>query len=76
MYIDRNQDVFRDIVKHMQGYYVVARDEVHQENLMMDAHFFKLKRLIENLRQHMYVPFVAGEWGNLYPSCPSLFAFD
>ncbi|KAG0017714.1 hypothetical protein BGZ81_010556 [Podila clonocystis] len=55
MYIDRNPDVFRDIVKHMQGYYVAAKDEVHLENLMMDAHFFKLKRLITNLRQTMFV---------------------
>ncbi|KAG0337002.1 hypothetical protein BG004_007822 [Podila humilis] len=55
MYIDRNPDVFRDIIKHMQGYYVAARDEVHLENLMMDAHFFKLKRLITSLRQTMFV---------------------
>lgn len=53
MYIDRNPDVFRDIVKHMQGYYVAAKDEVHLENLMMDAHFFKLKRLITSLRETM-----------------------
>lgn len=53
LYINRNADVFKDIVKHMQGYYVAARDEVHLENLVMDAHFFKLKRLVENLRQTM-----------------------
>ncbi|KAF9357495.1 hypothetical protein BGX26_003626 [Mortierella sp. AD094] len=41
MYINRNPDVFRDIVKHLQGYFVAARDEVHLENLMMDAHFYK-----------------------------------
>ncbi|KAF9937411.1 hypothetical protein BGZ67_001307 [Mortierella alpina] len=55
MYINRNPDVFRDIVKHMQGYFVCAKDEVHLENLVMDAHFYKLKRLIENLRQTMYI---------------------
>ncbi|KAG0374407.1 hypothetical protein BGX24_010438 [Mortierella sp. AD032] len=55
MYINRNPDVFKDIVKHMQGYYVAARDEVHLENLVMDAHFFKLKRLVENLRQNMFI---------------------
>ncbi|KAF9950683.1 hypothetical protein BGZ72_007693 [Mortierella alpina] len=55
MYIDRNPDVFRDIVKHMQGYYVSARDEVHLENLVMDAHFYRLKRLIENLRKTMFI---------------------
>ncbi|KAF9909891.1 hypothetical protein EC991_007881 [Linnemannia zychae] len=55
MYINRNPDVFKDIVKHMQGYYVAARDEVHLENLVMDAHFFKLKRLVENLRQTMFI---------------------
>ncbi|GJJ76818.1 hypothetical protein EMPS_09177 [Entomortierella parvispora] len=55
LYIDRNPEVFRDIVKHMQGYYVAAKDEVHQENLILDAHFFKLRRLIETLRQHLYV---------------------
>ncbi|KAF9192184.1 hypothetical protein BGZ51_006158 [Haplosporangium sp. Z 767] len=55
MYINRNPDVFRDIIKHMQGYYVAARDEVHLENLMMDAHFYKLRRLVENLRQTMFV---------------------
>lgn len=53
MYINRNPDVFRDIVKHMQGYYVAAKDEVHLENLMIDAHFYKLKRLAECLRQTM-----------------------
>ncbi|KAF9398063.1 hypothetical protein BGX21_008214 [Mortierella sp. AD011] len=41
MYINRNPDIFRDIVKYLQGYYVAARDEVHLENLMMDAHFYK-----------------------------------
>ncbi|KAF9935433.1 hypothetical protein FBU30_000031 [Linnemannia zychae] len=55
MYINRNPDVFKDIVKHMQGYFVAARDEVHLENLVMDAHFFKLKRLVENLRQTMFI---------------------
>lgn len=53
MYINRNPDIFRDIVKHMQGYFVAAKDEVHLENLVTDAYFFKLKRLIENLRQTM-----------------------
>ncbi|KAG0262043.1 hypothetical protein BG011_000396 [Mortierella polycephala] len=55
MYINRNPDVFRDIIKHMQGYYIAARDEVHLENLMIDAHFYKLRRLVENLRQTMFV---------------------
>ncbi|KAG0005529.1 hypothetical protein BGZ65_010904 [Modicella reniformis] len=55
MYINRNPDVFRDIVKHMQGYYVAAKDEVHLENLMMDAFFYKLSRLAETLRQTMFV---------------------
>ncbi|KAF9102361.1 hypothetical protein BGX27_011025 [Mortierella sp. AM989] len=55
LYINRNPDVFRDIVKHLQGYYVAARDEVHLENLIMDAHFYKLKRLIECLRQTMQI---------------------
>ncbi|KAF9138185.1 hypothetical protein BG015_002467 [Linnemannia schmuckeri] len=55
LYINRNPDVFKDIIKHMQGYYVAARDEVHLENLVMDAHFFKLKRLVENLRQTMFI---------------------
>ncbi|KAF9409785.1 hypothetical protein BGZ94_001861 [Podila epigama] len=54
MYIDRNPDVFRDIVKHLQGYYVAAKDEIHLENLMMDAYFFKLKRLINTLREIMF----------------------
>ncbi|KAF9439258.1 hypothetical protein BGZ76_007459 [Entomortierella beljakovae] len=47
MYINRNPEVFRDIVKHLQGYYVAARDEVHLENLVLDAHFYKLNRLVE-----------------------------
>ncbi|KAF9163240.1 hypothetical protein DFQ26_002795 [Actinomortierella ambigua] len=55
LYIDRNPDVFRDIVKHMQGYYVSARDEVHMENLMIDAFFFKLQRLTDLLRQTMFI---------------------
>ncbi|KAK3805598.1 MAG: hypothetical protein J3Q66DRAFT_393383 [Benniella sp.] len=55
MYINRNPDIFRDIVKHMQGYFVAAKDEVHLENLVTDAYFYKLKRLIENLRQTMFV---------------------
>ncbi|KAF9973975.1 hypothetical protein BGZ73_002755 [Actinomortierella ambigua] len=52
---DRNPDVFRDIVKHMQGYYVTARDEVHMENLIFDAFFYKLRRLTELLRQTMFI---------------------
>ncbi|KAK9478911.1 hypothetical protein V1514DRAFT_279500 [Lipomyces japonicus] len=49
LYIDRSPDVFRDVVRHLQGYYVVPKDEYHFVYLYADAHYYQLPKLIKLL---------------------------
>ncbi|CAJ0905248.1 1841_t:CDS:2 [Entrophospora sp. SA101] len=50
MNIDRDPEIFKDIIKHLQGYYVVPRDEVHYMHLTTDAVFYNLVKLKKQLR--------------------------
>ncbi|CAG8497170.1 7115_t:CDS:2 [Ambispora gerdemannii] len=50
MYIDRDPEIFKDIVKHLQGYYVMPRDEVHFTDLYVDAIFYSLTKLKAQLQ--------------------------
>ncbi|KAK9323565.1 hypothetical protein V1517DRAFT_320205 [Lipomyces orientalis] len=49
LYIDRSPEVFRDIVRHLQGYYVVPRDVYHSVYLYADAHYYQLPKLAKLL---------------------------
>ncbi|KAK9381492.1 K+ channel tetramerization domain-protein [Kockiozyma suomiensis] len=49
LYIDRNPEVFRDIVRHLQGYYVVPKDEYQFVYLYADAHYYQLPKLVKLL---------------------------
>ncbi|OAX85547.1 hypothetical protein ACJ72_00085 [Emergomyces africanus] len=49
LYIDRDPANFRDIVRHLQGYYVRPRDGPHLVKLFADAQFYSLPRLISQL---------------------------
>ncbi|KAK9245982.1 hypothetical protein V1506DRAFT_445140, partial [Lipomyces tetrasporus] len=49
LYIDRSPEVFRDIVRHLQGYYVVPRDAYHFVYLYADAHYYQLPKLAKLL---------------------------
>ncbi|EER29771.1 hypothetical protein D8B26_002508 [Coccidioides posadasii str. Silveira] len=49
LYIDRDPDTFRDILKHLQGYYIRPRDNSHFVKLFADAQFYSLPRLISQL---------------------------
>ncbi|KAK9450166.1 uncharacterized protein V1518DRAFT_413151 [Limtongia smithiae] len=49
LHIDRSPEVFRDIVRHLQGYYVVPRDEYHFVYLYADAHYYQLPKLVKAL---------------------------
>ncbi|PGH10698.1 hypothetical protein AJ79_05289 [Helicocarpus griseus UAMH5409] len=49
LYIDRDPATFRDILKHLQGYYVRPRDGSHFVRLFADAQFYSLPRLISQL---------------------------
>lgn len=40
LYIDRDPVTFRDIVAHLQGYYVTPRDGEHFVRLFADAQFY------------------------------------
>ncbi|CAM0142850.1 hypothetical protein VKS41_002583 [Umbelopsis sp. WA50703] len=47
--IDRNPDTFSEIIKHLQGYSIEIRDEVHRANLLKDAQYYSLRRLKDKL---------------------------
>ncbi|CAG8590524.1 12047_t:CDS:2 [Ambispora leptoticha] len=55
MYIDRDPEIFKDIVRHLQGYYVMPRDEVHYTDLFVDAIFYNLKKLTAQLQSKCVV---------------------
>ncbi|KAL9133564.1 MAG: hypothetical protein Q9175_005259 [Cornicularia normoerica] len=49
LFIDRDPDTFADICRHLQGYYLVPRDNAHYVRLYADAQFYNLQRLISQL---------------------------
>ncbi|EXJ87411.1 hypothetical protein A1O3_04371 [Capronia epimyces CBS 606.96] len=49
LYIDRDPATFRDVVRHLQGYYVKPVDGSHFVKLFADAQFYSLPRLIHQL---------------------------
>ncbi|EXJ83549.1 hypothetical protein A1O1_07172 [Capronia coronata CBS 617.96] len=49
LYIDRDPATFRDVVRHLQGYYVKPLDGSHFVKLFADAQFYSLPRLINQL---------------------------
>jgi hypothetical protein len=40
LYIDRDPETFRDVARHLQGYYVKPRDGSHFVKLFADAQFY------------------------------------
>ncbi|KAK9239588.1 hypothetical protein V1525DRAFT_397850 [Lipomyces kononenkoae] len=49
LYIDRSPEIFREIVRHLQGYYVVPKDAYHFVYLYADAHYYQLPKLAKLL---------------------------
>ncbi|PKK75565.1 hypothetical protein RhiirC2_736347 [Rhizophagus irregularis] len=60
MFVDRDPEVFKDIVKHLQGYYVTPRDENHYADLIADATYYNLMKLKAQLRAN-YIVNVGGK---------------
>lgn len=55
IYIDRNPDVFELILRHLRGYPVIAKDECVHQDLLNDAYYYGLKKLVKYLKQFVYV---------------------
>ncbi|KAF3929608.1 hypothetical protein ABW19_dt0209633 [Dactylella cylindrospora] len=49
LHIDRDPEIFKDIVRHLQGYYVQIRSPDHFVYLFADAQLFQLPKLISRL---------------------------
>ena len=49
LYIDRDPSTFRDVARHLQGYYIKPTDGSHFVKLFADAQFYSLPRLIDQL---------------------------
>ncbi|KAI9334193.1 hypothetical protein BD770DRAFT_416132 [Pilaira anomala] len=49
VYIDRDPDIFADIVNHLRGYTIHIRDEMHRKNLLKDAQYYVLRQLNDKL---------------------------
>src|ERR1051325_10922271 len=47
--LDRDPELFSDILRYLQGYEIGIKDEVHRQNLLKDARFYHLKGLTEKL---------------------------
>jgi hypothetical protein len=49
IYIDRDPDIFEDIINHLRGYTIHIRDEVHRKNLLKDAQYYVFRQLSDKL---------------------------
>lgn len=49
VYIDRDPDIFADIVNHLRGYTIHIRDEMHRKNLLKDAQYYVFRQLSDKL---------------------------
>ncbi|KAK9455861.1 hypothetical protein V1511DRAFT_498889 [Dipodascopsis uninucleata] len=49
LYIDRDPRVFRQIVKHLQGYHIVPADDIEFVYLYADAYYYQLSKLVKHL---------------------------
>lgn len=49
VYIDRDPDIFADIINHLRGYTIHIKDERHRKNLLKDAQYYLFKQLVEKL---------------------------
>ena len=48
-YIDRDPDLFQDIISHLRGYRIHIRDEIHRNNLIEDARYYAFMQLRDKL---------------------------
>ncbi|KAI5294217.1 hypothetical protein KEM52_004454 [Ascosphaera acerosa] len=49
LYIDRDPEIFAEIARHLQGYYIQPSDGVQYARLFADAQFYSLPRLTAQL---------------------------
>ncbi|KOG97820.1 uncharacterized protein DI49_3635 [Saccharomyces eubayanus] len=54
LFVDRSEDVFIPIYRHLQGYFPDVKDEVEYRVLLTDALYFQLPKLIELLKESEY----------------------
>ncbi|ODQ54855.1 hypothetical protein SAICODRAFT_29464 [Saitoella complicata NRRL Y-17804] len=53
--LDRDPEVFQDIVRYLRGYYVTPKSEEHFIYLCSDAMYYKLSRLQQRLFQEYHI---------------------
>ncbi|KAF7722005.1 hypothetical protein EC973_003788 [Apophysomyces ossiformis] len=49
VYIEKDPDIFADIITFLRGYTIHIKDEVHRKNLLKDAQFYAFRQLTERL---------------------------
>lgn len=49
LFLDRSPDIFKLIVRHLQGYYIMPSDEATSVYLLIDARYYQLPRLTQQL---------------------------
>ncbi|KAI9033754.1 hypothetical protein CLU79DRAFT_830120 [Phycomyces nitens] len=49
VYIDRDPDIFADLVNLLRGYTLSIRDEAHRRNLLRDAQYYVFRQLTDKL---------------------------
>ncbi|ORX60444.1 hypothetical protein DM01DRAFT_242248, partial [Hesseltinella vesiculosa] len=50
LFIDRDPDIFQEIINHLRGYTVHIKDETHRRNLLKDAQYYMFRQLTDKLQ--------------------------
>ncbi|KAI8067572.1 hypothetical protein BC940DRAFT_301069 [Gongronella butleri] len=50
VYIERDPDVFQEIINHLRGYSISIKDETHRRNLLKDAQYYVFRQLTDKLQ--------------------------
>ncbi|ORE03790.1 hypothetical protein BCV72DRAFT_264358 [Rhizopus microsporus var. microsporus] len=50
IYIDKNPDLFQDLIQMLRGYQVEIKNDVHRENLIRDSQYYAFKHITERLQ--------------------------
>ncbi|KAI8374876.1 hypothetical protein BD560DRAFT_422893 [Blakeslea trispora] len=69
IYIERDPNVFKDIIRHLQGYSISIRDEQHRKQLLSDAQFYLLRKLSDKLKSSLSTQDLLLHYQDVRPQC-------
>ncbi|KAI8337364.1 hypothetical protein EDC96DRAFT_547950 [Choanephora cucurbitarum] len=69
IYIERDPNVFKDIIRHLQGYSISIRNEQHRQQLISDAKFYLLRKLSDKLKSSVSTQDLLLHYQDVRPQC-------